>query len=50
MRCYAAAGERGRAVRHYRELVDLLRSELGVPPAPETAQLEARIRRGGPGQ
>jgi DNA-binding SARP family transcriptional activator len=47
MRCYAAAGERGRAVQHYRELVELLRAELGVPPAPETAQLEARIRRGG---
>ncbi len=46
MRCYARLGERGQAVRHYQTLVDLLRDELGSPPAPETAALFARLRRG----
>jgi DNA-binding SARP family transcriptional activator len=39
MRSEAASGERGRALRHYRELVELLREELGSSPAPETVGL-----------
>jgi two-component SAPR family response regulator len=32
MRCQAALGERGRALKHYDELVGLLEEQLGVPP------------------
>jgi predicted ATPase/DNA-binding SARP family transcriptional activator len=45
MQCYAELGERGRALRQYAELVDLLAGELGVAPAPETTALYHRLRR-----
>lgn len=48
MRCYAASGERGAALRQYRTLTALLREELGAEPTPETAALNAQIRRGDP--
>jgi DNA-binding SARP family transcriptional activator len=48
MRCYAASGERGAALRQYGTLTALLREELGAAPTPETAALNARIRRGDP--
>jgi DNA-binding SARP family transcriptional activator len=44
MRCYAAAGERGRALRHFEALARLLRDELDVSPAAETVELHGRIR------
>jgi DNA-binding SARP family transcriptional activator len=46
MRCLAHQGERGRALRHYEALVELLKEELGSPPAPETTELFERLRRG----
>jgi DNA-binding SARP family transcriptional activator len=46
MRCEAALGERGRALGHYRSLVELLREELGSSPAPETVALYEDILRG----
>jgi non-specific serine/threonine protein kinase len=46
MRCQARLGERSRALRHYRDLVELLRKELGSSPAPETTKLYERLRRG----
>ena len=48
MRCYAAAGQRGAALRQYATLRDLLRTELNTPPAPETIALHDQIRRGEP--
>jgi two-component SAPR family response regulator len=44
MRCHAALGERGRAIRHYEELVELLEQQLGARPAPETSVLHERLR------
>ena len=44
MRCYAALGEPGRALRQYDELVRLLDAHLGARPAPETTELHARLR------
>ena len=46
MRSQAALGERGRALRHYEELVELLEEQLGTPPAPETRALHERLRAG----
>lgn len=46
MRCHAASGERGRALRHYQSLRELLRDELGSPPAPETTELYESLRGG----
>lgn len=46
MRCLARQGEPGQALRHYLELVTLLRAELGAPPAPETRALYERLKRG----
>jgi DNA-binding SARP family transcriptional activator len=46
MRCHAALGERGRALRHYEELVELLDEQLGAAPAPETKALHERLRAG----
>ncbi|RSM51494.1 XRE family transcriptional regulator [Actinoplanes sp. ATCC 53533] len=43
MRCHAALGDRGRALRQYEHLVGLLEEQLGVPPSPETAELHARL-------
>ncbi|MEU8233149.1 BTAD domain-containing putative transcriptional regulator [Actinoplanes sp. NPDC048967] len=44
MRCYAALGERGRALRQYEELVRVLEAQLGARPAPETTELHSRLR------
>jgi DNA-binding SARP family transcriptional activator len=46
MRGHAALGERGRAIRHYEELVELLYEQLGIVPAPETNSLYERLRAG----
>jgi DNA-binding SARP family transcriptional activator len=46
MRSQAAMGERGRALRHYEELVELLDEQLGTSPAPETRALHKRLRAG----
>jgi DNA-binding SARP family transcriptional activator len=46
MRSEAASGERGRALGHYRSLVELLREELGSSPAPETVALYEDVLRG----
>ena len=46
MRCYAAMGERGRALRHYEELVELLEEQLDTAPAPETSVLRERLLAG----
>jgi len=44
MRSQAYLGERGRALRHYEELAQLLEKELGSSPAPETSALYERLR------
>ncbi|MFC7532927.1 BTAD domain-containing putative transcriptional regulator [Actinoplanes sp. GCM10030250] len=44
IRCYAALGEQGRALRQYDELVRLLDVHLGTRPAPETTELHTRLR------
>jgi DNA-binding SARP family transcriptional activator len=46
MRCQAASGERGWAIRHYEELVELLDVQSGTAPAPETRALRERLRAG----
>lgn len=46
MRSQAAMGERGRALRHYEELVGLLEDELGSAPAPDTVALYEGLREG----
>jgi DNA-binding SARP family transcriptional activator len=46
MRSQAALGERGRAIRHYEELVVLLEEELGASPVPETVALYESLRFG----
>jgi len=46
MRSQAALGERGRAQRHYEELVALLEEQLGTPPASESRALYQRLRAG----
>jgi DNA-binding SARP family transcriptional activator len=46
MRCQAVLGERGRAIKHYEELVDLLDEQFGTSPAPETVALHERLRAG----
>jgi len=43
MSSWARLGEPARAVQHYRELVDLLREQVGVPPAAETTALYRRL-------
>ncbi|MEU8614762.1 BTAD domain-containing putative transcriptional regulator, partial [Actinoplanes sp. NPDC048791] len=43
MRCYAALGERGRALRQYEELVRVLETQVGARPAPETTELHSRL-------
>jgi predicted ATPase/DNA-binding SARP family transcriptional activator len=43
MSCWARLGETARAVRHYEELTELLREQVGVPPAPETTALYRRL-------
>jgi predicted ATPase/DNA-binding SARP family transcriptional activator len=46
MRCQVALGERGRAIRHYEKLVELLYEQLGTSPAPETRALFERLLAG----
>ncbi len=46
MRCYARSGERGQALRHYQTLMDIMRDELGSPPAAESIELYERLKRG----
>lgn len=46
MRCYVRLGERGRALRQYQDLEDLLRDEMGAPPSRETKALFGRLKRG----
>jgi DNA-binding SARP family transcriptional activator len=43
MRCYASMGNRAAAVRQYRACAELLHTELGVEPAPDTTLLYDRI-------
>ena len=44
MRSEALLGERGRALRHYEDLVGMLKEQLGASPAPETTNLYERLR------
>ncbi|MFN8455932.1 MAG: AAA family ATPase [Anaerolineae bacterium] len=44
MRLYAWAGQRGAALRQYRECVRIFDQELGVPPLEETTQLYEAIQ------
>ena len=44
MECWAAAGQPARAMRHYEELRELLRTEVGGAPAAQTTALYARLR------
>jgi predicted ATPase/DNA-binding SARP family transcriptional activator len=46
MSSWARLGETARAVRHYEELTELLRDQVGVPPAPETTALHRRLSTG----
>jgi predicted ATPase/DNA-binding SARP family transcriptional activator len=43
MTCWARSGETARAIRHYGELVELLRAQVGVPPAAETTALYRKL-------
>ena len=43
IRVLAVADRRVEALRHYRELTDWLRAELGLDPAPETRELVRRL-------
>jgi predicted ATPase len=43
MSSWARLGETARAVRHYTELAELLREQIGVPPAAETTALYQRL-------
>jgi DNA-binding SARP family transcriptional activator len=47
MRAHAAAGEPARALASYAELRDLLATELGADPAPETQALHLAVLREG---
>jgi DNA-binding SARP family transcriptional activator len=47
MRSQASMGEVGRALKHYEELVVLLKEQLGASPAPETVALYGSLRSGG---
>jgi ATP/maltotriose-dependent transcriptional regulator MalT/DNA-binding SARP family transcriptional activator len=44
MECYARRGELGRALDHFQRCRDLLRTELGVEPSPQTLALYQRLR------
>lgn len=44
MRCYARLGERGQALRHYQTFEQVMRDELGSPPAPESVALYERLK------
>jgi DNA-binding SARP family transcriptional activator len=43
MSCWAQLGETARAVRHYEELAQTLRDQVGVAPAAETEGLYRRL-------
>ncbi len=43
MSCWARMGETARAVRHYDDLAELLRAQVGVPPAAETTALYRKL-------
>jgi len=43
MSSWARLGETARAVRHYEELTELLRDQVGVPPAAETTALYRKL-------
>jgi predicted ATPase/DNA-binding SARP family transcriptional activator len=43
MSCWARLGETARAIRHYEELTELLRDQVGVPPAAETTALYQQL-------
>jgi predicted ATPase/DNA-binding SARP family transcriptional activator len=43
MNCWARMGETARAVRHYHELVEMLRAQVGVPPAALTTALYRKL-------
>src|SRR6516164_9500853 len=43
MNCWVRLGETARAVRHYKELVELLQEQAGVAPAAETTALYRRL-------
>jgi len=45
MRCYSRQGQPHVALRQYRACAEALEAELGVAPAPPTAELHERIRR-----
>jgi DNA-binding SARP family transcriptional activator len=46
MRSQEALGERGQALRHYDELVEMLYEQLGASPAAETTTLYERLLAG----
>jgi len=46
MQLYARSGQRQAALQQYQECVQLLETELGLPPADETTALVERIRSG----
>jgi predicted ATPase/DNA-binding SARP family transcriptional activator len=43
MNCWVRLGETARAVRHYRDLAELLQDQVGVPPAAETTALYQQL-------
>ena len=43
MTCWDQLGETARAVRHYTDLIVLLKEQVGVPPAAETTALAERL-------
>ena len=44
MECWAASGQTARALRHYAELCELLRAQVGGAPAAQTTALYERLR------
>lgn len=46
MRSYMALGNRHRAIQHFREMVQVLRRDLGIEPAVETQRLYQQITQG----
>jgi DNA-binding SARP family transcriptional activator len=46
MLAWARAGERARALRHFEQLVLLLREQLDAEPEPDSVRLQERIRAG----
>ena len=43
MTCWVNLGQSARAVRHYKELANRLRDQLGIPPAAETTALYRKL-------